>query len=301
MEENWRVWVNGEMLAWKDAKISVFDRSFQYGDGVFEGMRCYDGRIFKLKEHTERLFRSARMLGIEIPMSEEAFSEAVKEVLRVNDFRDAHIKPVVSRGTAWKLGLDPRNTTAPNIVIPARPIGKSMFDAEKGFKLASVSVRKVPAMCLDPRVKSCNYLVHILARTEALAAGADEAIIYDIHGYVSEGCGDNIFLVKDGALYTPKVQDALQGITRETVIELAERDGLKVHQRRLTSYDIYTADEVFVTGSGAGIIAVSEVDKREVSGGRMGAVTKALSRRYDEESKKGEAVFEDEMEQEGVK
>ena len=143
MEEDWLVYVNGEMVAWKDAKISVFDRAFQYGDGVFEGMRCKDGRIFKLKEHTERLFRSARMVGIEIPMTKEQFNEAVKSVIRENNFREAHIKPVVSRGTAWKLGLDPRNTTEPNIVIPARPIGKSMFDAEKGFKLASVSVRKI--------------------------------------------------------------------------------------------------------------------------------------------------------------
>jgi len=293
MEEDWLVYINGEMVALKDAKISVFDRAFQYGDGVFEGMRCYDGRIFKLKEHTERLFRSARMVGIEIPMTKEEFNDAVKRVIRENNFREAHIKPVVSRGTAWKLGLDPRNTTEPNIVIPARPIGKSMFDAEKGFKLASVSVRKIPAMCMDPRVKSCNYLIHILARSEALASGGDEAIIYDIHGYVSEGCGDNIFLVKDGELFTPEVQDALEGITRETVIELAKKANLKVHETRLTAYDVYNADEVFVTGSGAGLIGVTEVDKREVSGGKIGPVTKKLMVAYEEEAKKGEPVFEE--------
>jgi branched-chain amino acid aminotransferase len=233
------------------------------------------------------------MIGIEMPMDKESFGEAVRRVIRENGFREAHVKPVVSRGTAWTLGLGPRNTTAPNIFIPARPIGKSMFDAEKGFKLASVSVRKVPAMCLNPRVKSWNYLVHILARREALASGGDEAVIYDIHGYVSEGCGDNIFLVAGGALYTPPVQDALEGITRETVIEIAERDGLKVHETRLTSYDVYTADEIFVTGSGAGIIPVTEVDKREVSGGRMGEVTRRLSALYDEEARKGEAVYDE--------
>lgn len=293
MNEDWLVYVNGEMVPMKDAKISVFDRAFQYGDGVFEGMRCYDGRIFKLKEHTDRLFRSAKMIGIEMPMTKAEFSEVVKRVIRENNFREAHIKPVVSRGTAWKLGLDPRNTTAPNIVIPARPIGKSMFDTEKGFRLASVSVRKVPAMCLDPRVKSCNYLVHIMARNEALASGGDEAIIYDIHGYVSEGCGDNIFLVKEGDLYTPSVQDALEGITRNTVIEIALREGLNVHETKLTSYDVYNADEIFVTGSGAGIITVTEVDKREVSGGRMGEITRRLSSLYDEEAKKGESVFDE--------
>ena len=187
--ENWKVYVNGEMVPWNEAKISVFDRGFQYGDGVFEGMRCYDGRIFKLQEHTDRLFRSAKAVHIEIPLSKQDFNRAVKSVVRENDFREAHLKPQVTRGTAPKLGLDPRNTTAPNIVIPARPIGKSMFDAEKGFRLAAVSVRKIPAMCLDPRIKSLNYLVNILARAEALASGADEAIMLDIHGYVAEGPG----------------------------------------------------------------------------------------------------------------
>ena len=292
MEQNWLVYVNGEMLPMRDAKISVFDRAFQYGDGVFEGIRCYDGRIFKLKEHTDRLFRSARMVGIKIPLTKTEFNDAVKMVVRVNNFQNAHIKPVVSRGTAWKLGLDPRNTTEPSIVIPARPIGKSMFDAEKGFKLASVSVRKVPAMCLDPRVKSCNYLVHIIARREALASGGDEAIMCDINGFISEGSGDNIFLVKDGELFTPPVQSALEGITRNTVIELARKEALKINETELTSYDIYNADEVFVTGSGAGIIAVTEVDKYEVSGGKMGAVTGKLSDLYYEEVKKGEPVFD---------
>jgi len=293
MSENWKVYVNGEMVRWNEASISVFDRGFQYGDGVFEGMRCYDGRIFKLKEHTDRLFRSARAVHIEMPISKEEFNEAVKRVIRDNNFRDAHIKPQVTRGTAVKLGLDPRNTTAANIVIPARPIGKSMFDAERGFRLASVSVRKVPAMCLDPRIKSLNYLVNILARAEAQASGADEAIMLDIHGYVSEGAGDNLFLVRDGGLYTPHVQDALEGITRATVMEMARRESVRIHETRLTLYDFYTADEVFATGSGAGIIAVTEVDKKVISGGKMGEMTRRISRLYEEEVKKGEPVFDD--------
>jgi len=290
MEENWLVYVNGEMVPMKEAKISVFDRGFQYGDGVFEGLRAYGGRIFKLKEHVDRLYRSAKAVGIQIPLSKAEFSEAIKRVVRENNFTDAHIKPQVTRGTAPKLGLDPRNTGQPNVVIPARPIGKSMFSAEAGFKLASVSVRKIPAVCLDPRIKCCNYLVNILARAEAVASGADEAIMLDVHGYVSEGCGDNIFLVKDGALYTPPVQDALEGITRQTVIEMAARVGLKVHEVRLTTYDVYCADEVFVTGSGAGIVPVTEVDKRPVSGGKPGEITRQIVQLYAEEVKQGEPV-----------
>lgn len=292
MEENWLVYVNGEMVPMKDANISVFDRGFQYGDGIFEGMRAYEGKIFKLKEHTDRLFRSAKAINITMPITKEEFSNAVKRVVRENKFQDAHIKPQVTRGIAWKLGLDPRNTTAPNIVIPARPIGKSMFEADKGFKLAAVSVRKIPAMSLDPRIKSLNYLVNIMARSEALASGADEAIMLDIHGYVSEGAGDNIFLIRNGELYTPAVQDALEGITRETVIELAGRMKIKVHEAKLTMYDVYVADEIFVTGSGAGIVGVTEVDKRVVSGGKTGPITKKISDVYDEEAQKGESAYE---------
>jgi len=292
MEENWLVYVNGEMVPMKEAKISVFDRGFQYGDGVFEGLRAYDGKIFKLREHTDRLFRSARAINIQMPITKEEFSEAVKRVVRENKFQDAHIKPQVTRGTAWKLGLDPRNTTAPNIVIPGRPIGKSMFEPDKGFKLAAVSVRKIPAMCFDPRVKSLNYLANIMARMEAQASGADEAIMLDIHGHVAEGSADNIFLIKNGELFTPSVQDALEGITRETVIELASQMKIKVHEAKLTMYDVYVADEIFVTGSGAGIVAVTEVDKRVVSGGKIGQVTRLLSDLYDEEAKKGESAYE---------
>ena len=291
--ENWKIYVNGEMVPWNEARISVLDRGFQYGDGIFEGMRCYDGRIFKLQEHTDRLFRSAKAVHIQIPMTKDEFNDAVKRVLRENGFRDAHVKPQITRGNATKLGLDPRNTTRPNIVIPARPIGKSMFDAEKGFRLASVSVRKIPAQCLDPRIKCLNYMVHILARAEAVASGADEAMMLDIRGHVAEGCGDNLFLVKAGELYTPQCQDALQGITRETVIEMAEREGIKMHETRLTSYDFYTADEVFATGSGAGILAVTEIDKKRVGDGTTGNVTRRLIQLYDQEVKKGEPVSEE--------
>jgi branched-chain amino acid aminotransferase len=198
----------------------------------------------------------------------------------------------VTRGTAWKLGLDPRNTATPNIIIPARPIGKSVFDTAAGFRLATVSVRKIPAVCFDPRIKSCNYLANVLARAEAIASGADEAIMLDIHGYLAEGSGDNIFLVKDAEVFTPEVQDALEGITRATVLELARREKIPAHETRLTLYDVYTADEIFVTGSGAGIVPVTEVDKRPVSQGKPGETTMLISRLYDEEVKTGESAYE---------
>ncbi len=276
----------------QEANISVFDRGFQYGDAVFEGMRAYAGRIFKLREHVDRLFRSAEFVNIRVPLTKDQFCNAVKRVVRENKFLDAHIKPQVTRGIAWKLGLDPCNTTGANVIIPARPIDKSMFDTAAGFKLASVSIRKVPAMCIDPRVKSCNYLVNILARAEAVASGGDEAIMLDIDGYVSECAGSNIFLVKDRSLYTPPLQSALAGITRETVLELASISKIPVHETRLTTYDVYTAEEVFITGSGAGIVPVTEVDRRPVSGCQPGEITMWMERLYEERAADGESAYE---------
>lgn len=290
MEENWLVYVNGEMVPMNEAKISVFDRGFQYGDGVFEGLRAYDGLIFKLKEHIDRLYRSASAVRIDIPLSKEQFCDAIKRVVRENSFKDAHIKPQVSRGNAFKLGMNPLNTTTPNIVIPARPIGVSLFKTE-GFKLATANVRKIPAMCLDPRIKSSGYLVQILARFDAMAAGADEGIMLDINGYVTEGCGDNIFIVKDGEIYTPPVWQALEGITRAVVIEMAKLKGYKVNENKLTTYDIHTADEVFVTGSAAGIVPVAEVDGFIISNRKAGKITQEIAALYKEEVKKGESAY----------
>lgn len=290
MDKDVLVYVNGEMVPMMEAKISVFDRTFQYGDGVFEGIRAYDGRIFKLKEHVDRLYRSAAAIRIEIPLTKSDFCEEIKRVVRENAFKDAHIKPQVSRGNAFNLGLNPLNTTKPNIVIIARSFGESLFKKE-GFKLATASVRKIPPMCLDPRIKSSDYLVPILARFDAINAGADEAIMLDTQGYISEGCGDNIFVVKNGNLYTPPVWQALEGITRETVIEMSKREGIIVHETQLTIYDVYTADEVFIVGSGAGIVSVTEVDNIVISGGMTGKVTRRIAKLYKEEVKKGESVY----------
>jgi branched-chain amino acid aminotransferase len=291
MEENWKVYINGEFLPLKDAKISVFDRGFQYGDGVFEGLRCYDGKIFKLEEHMIRLFDSAKAIHIQIPLSHADMKKAIKETVRVNGFKNAHIKPFVTRGYGWKLGLDPRNTTKPNIVIIAREIAESMYgEASKGLRLAVASVRKIPTACLDPRVKSVGYLINILARAEAIASGADECIMLDMQGYICEGSGDNIFLVKRGVLLTPPVQFGLEGITRQTVIEIAKELSIPFHETALTMYDAYTADEIFVTGSGAGIVPVAEVDKKPLGGGKAGRITNQLIEAYAEVIKKGEPI-----------
>ncbi len=291
MDENWMVYINGDIVPIREAKLSVFDRGFQYGDGVFEGLRCYDGRIYKLEEHVLRLFDSARAINIKIPLSHEEIKEAIKDTVRANGFENAHIKPFVTRGYGWKLGLDPKNASTPNIVIIARPTAESMYGkAGSGLRLAVVSVRKTPASSMDPRVKSLNYLVNILARAEALASGADEAIMLDIQGFITEGSGDNIFLVRQGALLTPPVQSALEGITRQTVIDLGKEASISTHEAPLTLYNVYTADEVFVTGSGAGIVPVIEVDKRPIGEGKPGQITQRLIELYAEEIKKGEPV-----------
>lgn len=291
LDENWKVYINGDILPLKEAKISVFDRVFQYGDGVFEGIRCYDGRIFKLEEHVRRLYDSARAIHIKIPLGHEDMKKVIKETIRANGFKNAHIKSFVSRGYGWKLGLDPKNASTPNIVILVRPTAESMFgEAAGGLRLAVVSVRKVPASCIDPRIKSLNYLVNILARAEAQASGADDAIMLDIHGCVAESTGANIFSVRRDSLWTPPVQSALAGITRETVIALGKEASIPTHETSLTIYDVYTADEVFLTGSGAGIVPVIEVDKKPIGKGKPGRITQKLVKLYADAVKMGESV-----------
>ena len=286
-----KVYINGDLLPADEASISVYDRGFQYGDGIFEGLRCYNGKIFKLKEHVQRLFQSAKAIQMRIPLSHDEMCEAIKTTVRANAILNAHIKPIVTRGYGWKLGLDPHNTTEANIVIIVREIGESMYaQADKGLRLAVVSLRKPPPYCLDPRVKSLNYLLNILARAEAQASGADEALLLDTQGYLAEGSADNIFLVREKMVYTPTLQSALAGITRQTVIDMAVASSIKVFEQSLTQYDLYNADEAFVTGSGAGIASVVQVDGRPVGDGKPGPITQKLIQLYTEVVKEGEPV-----------
>jgi branched-chain amino acid aminotransferase len=216
---------------------------------------------------------------------------AIKDTVRANGFRNGHIKAFVTRGYGWELGLDPKNAGTPNMVILMRPTAGSMYGKEaSGLRVAVESVRKIPSACLDPRVKSFNYLVNILARAEAQSSGADDAIMLDVQGFISEGSGTNIFLVRRDALWTPPVQCALEGITRETVIMLAKKASIPIYETPLTVYDVYTAEEVFMTGSGAGIVPVMEVNKKSIGGGGVGPFTQKIIQMYAEEVKRGEPV-----------
>lgn len=276
MGQQW-IYLNGEFVEKENAKISVYDHGFLYGDGVFEGIRVYNGNVFRLKEHIERLYESALSIMLEIPMTMEEMIETVCETVRRNGLRDAYIRLVVSRGTG-DLGLDPRNCKKPNLVIIAEQLQlfpKELY--ETGMKVATVASRRNRPDALNPKIKSLNYLNNVLVRIEATLAGVSEALTLNSEGYVTEGSGDNVFLVKKGVLYTPPTYlGALPGITRQTIIDLALKLGFVVKEEPFTRHDVYVADEVFLTGTAAEVISVVEVDGRKIKDGKPGPVTKQL-------------------------
>jgi len=274
------VYINGEFVPASQAKISVFDHGFLYGDGVFEGIRAYNGRVFKLKEHIDRLYDSAKAIDLKIPISKEEFMEIILETLRRNKLRDAYIRPIVTRGIG-DLGLDPRKCEGPTIIVIAQPWGKLYGDLyEKGLKAVTVTVRRNAIDSLPPNIKSLNYLNNILAKIEANAKGGDEAIFLDHNGYVSEGSGDNIFIVKNGVVISPPTINNLRGITREVVIELLEKLKIPFKEANISLYDLYTADEIFVTGTAAEICPITWVDGRIIGDGKPGKITKMLMEEF---------------------
>jgi len=274
------VYINGEFVPASQAKISVFDHGFLYGDGVFEGIRAYNGRVFKLKEHIDRLYDSAKAIDLKIPISKEEFMEIILETLRRNKLRDAYIRPIVTRGIG-DLGLDPRKCKEPTIIVIAQPWGKLYGDLyEKGLKAVTVTVRRNAIDSLPPNIKSLNYLNNILAKIEANAKGGDEAIFLDHNGYVSEGSGDNIFIVKNGVVISPPTINNLRGITREVVIELLEKLKIPFKEANISLYDLYTADEIFVTGTAAEICPITWVDGRIIGDGKPGKITKMLMEEF---------------------
>lgn len=278
-----KVYISGKFYDKADAKISVYDHGLLYGDGVFEGIRCYSGKVFKLEEHLDRLYDGARHIHLEIPLSKQAFAEAIHETLRINGLKDAYIRAVVTRGIGT-LGLDPRKCGKPEVIIITDSIQLySPETYEKGLELATVAtIRNHPA-ALDPRIKSLNYLNNILARIEATLCGCEEALMLNHKGEVAECSGDNIFIVKQGVLKTPPPDAGiLKGITRGVVIELARQAGIPVQEVPLTRHDIYAADECFLTGTAAEIIAVSKVDGRVIGSGKQGPITKLLHQRFHE-------------------
>ncbi|KUJ92648.1 MAG: Putative branched-chain-amino-acid aminotransferase [Archaeoglobus fulgidus] len=274
------VYMDGEFVPENEAKVSIFDHGFLYGDGVFEGIRAYNGRVFRLKEHIDRLYDSAKAIDLEIPITKEEFMEIILETLRKNNLRDAYIRPIVTRGIG-DLGLDPRKCQKPSIIVITKPWGKLYGDLyEKGLTAITVAVRRNSFDALPPNIKSLNYLNNILAKIEANAKGGDEAIFLDRNGYVSEGSGDNIFVVKNGAITTPPTINNLRGITREAVIEIINRLGIPFKETNIGLYDLYTADEVFVTGTAAEIAPIVVIDGRKIGDGKPGEITRKLMEEF---------------------
>ncbi|MGG5252334.1 branched-chain-amino-acid transaminase [Neobacillus sp. SM06] len=276
MGSQW-IFLGGQFVKKEEAVVSVYDHGFLYGDGVFEGIRVYDGNIFKLEAHLKRLYESAQSIMIQIPYSKEEMTQYIVETIRKNQLQTAYIRLVVSRGVG-NLGLDPRSCSNPRVIIIAEEL--SMYPKEfyeRGIRIASVASRRNRPDVLSPQVKSLNYLNNILVKIEATQAGVDEALMLNDQGYVTEGSADNIFLVKNGTLFTPPVYlGALEGVTRNAIIEIARKNGYELKETPFTRHDVYTADEVFLTGTAVEVIAVIEVDGRTISDGMPGNVTKYL-------------------------
>jgi len=278
-----KIYIDGKLVEKEDAKISVFDHGLLYGDGVFEGIRAYNGRVFRLREHLDRLWDSAKAINLKIPIQQKDMEMAVIKTLLSNNLFDAYIRLIVTRGCG-DLGLDPRKCISPpSLIIITDTI--SLYPEEfyeKGMDVITVSTRRIRQDSLSPNIKSLNYLNNILAKMEAIRGGAIEAIMLNSEGYVAECTGDNIFIVKNGTLYTPTVREgALLGITRDAVIELAKNKlKIPVKEERISIYNVYTADECFLTGTAAEIVPVVSADSREIFDGKPGKVTISLIKEF---------------------
>ncbi|HTV75547.1 MAG TPA: branched-chain-amino-acid transaminase [Candidatus Baltobacteraceae bacterium] len=276
-----KIFIDGKYLDERSAKISVFDHGLLYGDGVFEGIRAYHGRVFKLKEHIDRLFYSAKAILLEVPLSHSALMKATIETCRANKLRDGYIRLIVTRGVG-NLGLNPRNCKKPSVIIIADKI--QVYPAElyaRGMDIVTVPTVRNLHSALNPAIKSLNYLNNILAKIEANNAGVEEAVMLNSEGFVAECTADNLFIMKNGEMSTPPLSaGALYGITRQTVIELAKEAGLKISEPNLTRYDLFNADECFLTGTGAEIMPVIKIDGRVIGDGKPGRLTRRLTDDY---------------------
>src|SRR6266542_3767145 len=276
-----KIYVDGKYYGERDAKISVFDHGLLYGDGVFEGIRAYHGRVFKLKEHIDRLFYSAKAILLTIPMGHKDLMAAVVETCRRNHIRDGYVRLVVTRGVGT-LGLNPKRCKNPSIIIIADKIQLYPVEVyERGLEIITVPTTRNLHSALNPAIKSLNYLNNILAKIEASNSGCEEAIMLNAEGCVSECTGDNIVIVKAGQMLTPPLSaGALYGITRGVVIELAREEGLMVAEPNLTRYDLFNADECFLTGTGAELIPIVKIDGRVIGAGKPGPITRRLVDKY---------------------
>jgi len=277
-----RVYINGKLYDKPDAKISVYDHGLLYGDGIFEGIRIYDGKVFRLRQHVERLYESARAIRLEIPLTREQMHEAVTSTVQANmALSPGYIRLVVTRGAGY-LGLDPRKAGNPQVIIIVESIALYPPELyENGLSIVTVSTIRNHPNALNPRIKSLNYLNNILAQIEAVEAGCFEALMLNHKGEVAECTGDNIFLVKQGALKTPPVDAGiLEGITRSAVIELARAARISVQETALTRHDVYVADECFLTGTAAEVVPVVKCDGRVIGSGKPGPITRQLRERF---------------------
>ena len=278
-----QIYIDGKFYAEADAKVSVFDHGLLYGDGIFEGIRFYNSRVFRLEEHLERLWDSARSILLEIPMSQRAMTEALLETIRQNDLREGYIRLIVTRGVG-NLGLNPEQCKAPSVIIITAQIAlypEAVY--RNGLSVVTCATRRTNPSALNPAVKSLNYLNNVMARIEANLANADEALMLNDEGNVAECTADNVFIVKRGQIFTPPITaGALRGITRSVVFEIAAETGIKVTEADITRHDVFIADEAFLTGTAAEIIPVVKADGRPIGTGKPGPITARMIARFRE-------------------
>lgn len=276
-----KVFLNGEFVDAKDAVLSVFDHGVLYGDGVFEGIRSYNRKVFRLVEHLDRLYESAEAIRLKISMEKEDLLDKVTQTLKINELDDGYVRVVVTRG-AGDLGLDPRKCEKPTIFIIAGKI--SLYPEafyEKGLAIVVSKIKRNHPESLNPKIKSLNYLNNILAKIDAIDSGAEEAIMLSVDGYVAECTGDNILMVKNGRLITPEGNvGALEGITQEVIINLAEENGIEVEHKKILLDEVFSADECFLTGTAAEIIPVVKIDGKSVGNGKPGEITRKLREKF---------------------
>ena len=277
------IYIDGQMLPASQAKVSVFDHGLLYGDGIFEGIRFYNGRVFRLEQHIRRLYDCARAILLKIPLTPEEMIAATCATVKANGLRDGYIRLVITRGVG-PMGLSPFKCPTPSVIIIADAI--SLYSEESyrtGLTMATVATRRPSHDILSPQVKSLNYLNNIMAKVEALQAGAEEGLMLNDVGLVAECTGDNIFIVRDGAISTPPLTaGALDGITRGTVFDIAQELGIPIRERDFSRHDVFIADECFLTGTAAEVIAAVKLDGREIASGKPGAITQQIIARFRE-------------------
>ncbi len=276
-----KIWLDGKLVEREEAKVSVFDHGLLYGDGVFEGIRVYDGRVFEMDAHIKRLCESARAIRLKVLYNSKQLADAMEEAIKANNIVNGYIRLVITRGIGT-LGLNPfvcQNSCTFIIADRIQLYPEELY--EKGMKIISANTVRNHPLAIPPQVKSLNYLNNILAKIEALDSNVPEAIMYNHEGFVAEATGDNVFIVKEGIIYTPPVESgSLEGITRKVVIRLAKEQNLKVIEKNLTRFDLYVCDEFFLTGTAAEVIGIVEIDGRTVSDGVPGPVTKLLREKF---------------------